>query len=104
MNTLKVNDWRDIQKNYTGIAEYHNGDKEFYFNGQRHREDGPAVEFFNKDRCWFLDGELHRVDGPAVEYSNGDKEWFLYGVEYSQEEWFEQLTDEDKLYAVWNLR
>jgi hypothetical protein len=24
---------------------------------------------------WFLNGKRHREDGPAVECSNGDKEW-----------------------------
>jgi hypothetical protein len=81
MNVLKVNDWRDIPKKYTGIAEYHNGNK-----------------------IWYLNGLYHRVDGPAIEHSNGDKFWYLNGVEYSQEEWFERLSEEDKLKAIWNLR
>jgi len=24
---------------------------------------------------WFLNGQRHREDGPAVEYANGHKEW-----------------------------
>jgi hypothetical protein len=127
MNILKVNDWRDIPKNYTGIAEYHNGDKEFYFNGLCHRVDGPAVEFVNGDKFWYnnnelhreggpaikcmngdkewyLNGQRHRLDGPAIEFANGYKSWYLNGFNYSQEEWFELLNDEDKEKAIWNLR
>lgn len=82
MNTLKLNStWDDIPGNYTGIVVFPLGNK-----------------------WWFLNGKLHRIDGPAIEYKNGDKLWYLNGVPYPQEEWFNLLTDEDKLNAVWNLR
>jgi uncharacterized Fe-S cluster-containing protein len=81
MNVLKINIWGDIPENYTGIVEHPNGIKIWYLNGQR-----------------------HRLDGPAIEYKNGDKYWFLNGFNYSQEEWFELLSEEDKLNAIWNLR
>ena len=33
-----------------------------------------------KDRTeWFLDGERHREDGPAREYVSGNNYWFLNG-------------------------
>jgi hypothetical protein len=70
----------DVPKNYTGIVEYYNGDKE-----------------------WFLNGQRHRTEGPASERINGKKEWCLEGINYSQEEWFDRLSDEDKLKAIWNL-
>ena len=54
-----------------------NGDKKWYLNGKRHREDGPACEYANGDKHWYLNGNLHREDGPAVEYSNGTKAWWL---------------------------
>ena len=51
------------------------GTKEWYLNGQRHREDGPAVEYANGDKYWYLNGQLHREDGPAVEKADGSKLW-----------------------------
>jgi hypothetical protein len=127
MNVLKINNWSNLPKNYTGIVVYPNGDKIWYFNGNIHRDDGPAAEFCKGSRSWYLNGKFHRVDGPAVEFANGDKSWylngklhridgpaierydggkawFLNGVNYSQEEWFEMLSKEDKLKAIWNLR
>jgi hypothetical protein len=49
-------------------------------NGERHREDGPAVIRANGDREWYQHGDLHREDGPAVERANGDKEWWANDV------------------------
>jgi len=58
---------------------YHDGTKEWWLNGKRHREDGPAVEWPNGYKAWFLNSELHREDGPAVEHADGGKEWWLNG-------------------------
>jgi hypothetical protein len=66
-----------------GLIIDENGDKEWFLNGQRHREDGPAVELSNGTKLWYLNGQRHRVDGPAVElpygykYWNGTKYWYL---------------------------
>ena len=38
-----------------------------------------TVKVENGYKEWFLNGELHREDGPAVEWNNGYKEWFLNG-------------------------
>jgi hypothetical protein len=81
MNILKFKYTSEMPIYYTGIVEYLNGNK-----------------------CWYLKGKLHRIDGPAIELKNGDKRWYLNGIEYSQEEWFERLSEEDKLKAIWNLR
>jgi antitoxin component YwqK of YwqJK toxin-antitoxin module len=59
--------------------ELSDGTKFWYLNGNRHREDGPAEEYNNGSKTWYLNGKLHREDGPAVEYSNGDKFWYLNG-------------------------
>ena len=58
---------------------YPNGNKVWYLNGKRHREDGPAVERVNGHKEWWLDGKRHREDGPALEGANGYKEWWLNG-------------------------
>ena len=55
------------------------GNKEWFLNRNRHREDGPAIEWAGGDKHWFLNGKPHREDGPAVEFSNGGKAWFLHG-------------------------
>jgi hypothetical protein len=104
MNVLKVADWKEVPKNYTGIIERQNGDKRYYLNGLCNRDDGPAIENINGSKVWYLNGKLHRIDGPAIEFANGYKSWYLNGTKYSQEEWFEMLSDEDKEKAIWNLR
>ena len=58
-------------------VEYADGSKEWYLNGKLHREDGPACEYADGSKCWFLNGDLHRVDGPAYEWADGSKEWYL---------------------------
>jgi len=63
-----------------GPAVIHaNGNREWYKNGERHRDDGPAVIHANGNREWYKNGKLHRHDGPAVIYKNGDKEWYKNG-------------------------
>jgi hypothetical protein len=81
MNTLKIIPSSEFPVNYTGIVEQSNG-----------------------DLIWYYKGKVHREDGPAIDYPNGYKAWYLNGIKYSQEEWFEMLSDEDKLEAIWNLR
>ena len=83
-----------------------NGDEEWYYEGVRHRDGGPAV----KDRWgeyWFSNGlvhrdgapavirksrdieywnygQLHREDGPAIVRADGAKEWYLFGKRITQ--------------------
>ena len=68
------------------VEVYDNGSKEWYLNGKRHREDGPAVEWPNGRNFWYLNGELHREDGPAVVSANGYKAWYLKGKKVTEEE------------------
>ena len=79
-NETKTWYWKGQKHRTDGPAlERSNGDKEWWVNGVRHRTDGPAVEWANGDKHWLLNGKLHRTDGPAVEWANGDKEWWLNG-------------------------
>ena len=78
------------------VKVYDNGDKSWYLNGKRHREDGPAVEFADGDKSWYLNGDLHREDGPAYEGANGDKKWFLNDVRYTEEEYYNKLNPKAK--------
>ena len=59
---------------------------EWYLNGQRHREDGPAIEYPNGTKYWYLNGQRHREDGPAIEFTNGSKYWYLNGKELTEQE------------------
>ena len=106
MNTMKLLDSKIEGSTITFTFEggqvlkaenYGNGSKYWYLNGQRHREDGPAVEWANGDKEWFLNGELHREDGPAVELANGDKEWYLNGKALTEERVLKNLKVSEEL-------
>ena len=62
------------------------GDTEWYYNGQLHREDGPAVEYSDGYKAWYIKGERHREDGPALEFVNGTKEYWINGEELTEQE------------------
>ena len=74
------------------VKVYTNGDKLWFLNGKRHREDGPAAEWASGDKYWFLNGKRHREDGPAIEYANGNKFWYLNGTNYTEDEWKAKLN------------
>jgi hypothetical protein len=59
--------------------------------GQRHREDGAAVEYASGSKFWFINGERHREDGPAVEWLYGRKSWYINGIYFSKDEWLQYL-------------
>ena len=63
-------------KTYT-VKIDNNGNKEWYLNGKRHREDGPAFESANGDKAWYINDKLHREDGPAIEFADGTKHWYI---------------------------
>ena len=68
------------------VKVWDNGDKEWWLNGKRHREDGPAMEWADGSKSWYLNGKLHREDGPAYESANGSKSWYLNDEEVTEEE------------------
>jgi len=66
-----------------------------YYKGYLiHHDDGPAIEYKNGPAYgrgpaqWYFEGKRHRKDGPAVEWYDGDKEWYLNGVKYIEEEYW----------------
>jgi len=73
------------------VRVYKNGTKEWWLNGKRHREDGPAIEYPSGNRYWCLNGELHREDGPAIERPDGYNEWWLNGKYLTEEGWRAKL-------------
>ena len=72
--------------------EWASGFQSWYRNGKRHREDGPAIEWSSGSKAWCLNGKLHREDGPAIEWSSGSKEWWLNDVNYTEEEFIKKTT------------
>lgn len=50
------------------------------------------VKVYDEYTEWFLNGKRHREDGPAVEWVNGDQEWFLNGIKYSEKEFQKALN------------
>jgi hypothetical protein len=82
--------WLDSKRHREdgSAVECINGDKAWFLNGKRHREDGPVIEYINGRKQWYLNGKLHREDGPAIEWLDGNgKEWYLSGMEYSKKEY-----------------
>ena len=66
--------------------EWADGDKRWYINGKLHRKDGPAYEGADGYKSWYINGKRHREDGPAIEYANGDKHWYLNGKRVSEQD------------------
>jgi len=63
----------------------------YNLNGQRHREDGPAIELADGNKSWYINGQCHREDGPAIEYVNGTKSWYIKGERLTETK-FNQRT------------
>jgi len=42
--------------------------------------------FEDGSKTWYLDGQRHREDGPAVEFSSGTNAWYLNGNRLTEEE------------------
>jgi len=63
-----------------GLIEEIEGLKEYYKDGEIHREEeeGPAFDFLD-NRLWYKENKLHRLNGPAVEMFDGTKEWYIEG-------------------------
>ena len=67
------------------VKVWPDGTKRWYLNGERHREDGPAVERCSGSKEWWVNGKRHREDGPAVEWSDGYKEWWINGERHRED-------------------
>jgi hypothetical protein len=83
---------KEIPNNFTGVAEYSDGTKYYYFEGKFHRLDGPAIEWSKGNKEYWVEGEPHRLDGPAVEYTNGRKEYWVEGERLSEEDFLSRTT------------
>jgi hypothetical protein len=64
-------------ENFTGCIELPSGLKEWFLNGQLHRDGGPAFERYDGYSFWFKNGKLHRENGPAREWWDGTRQWYF---------------------------
>lgn len=107
------------------IVDKRKGTQEWWLNGERHRLDGPALIFQNNHQYWFQFGKihsddgpaiirgdskewwkngfLHREDGPAIEDGRNGRSWFLNGRLVTPMEIFDQMSEEQKEKAIWEL-
>ena len=45
------------------------------------------VKVYDNKTEWFnQEGQRHREDGPAIEYANGYKSWYLNGIEVNEDQ------------------
>jgi hypothetical protein len=51
----------------------------WYFHGKLHRLDGPAINSKTGFQAWYVNDKRHRTDGPAIVQPNGTHEWWLDG-------------------------
>lgn len=65
------------------------GSRHWTFNENLHRIGGPAIINHTSKR-WYLHGERHREDGPAIEWFGGasgaNNWWYLKGVRLNEKE------------------
>jgi hypothetical protein len=81
---------------------YKDNTQEWWFKGRMHREGGPAIISPSGYNAWFKMGKKHREDGPAIIYSDGSKEYWLNNRRLSKEKWWEEISNEQKLNALFN--
>lgn len=63
MEVIKIKSPFEIPENFTGIAEYPNGDKYWYSNRKLHRENGPAIENTSGLKQWWLNNYRYYLLG-----------------------------------------
>jgi hypothetical protein len=83
-NIEKIKNKNVKNKNEYTVKVY-NDKTEWFLNGERHREDGPAVEFNDGSKYWMQHGKFHRLDGPAIEHKNGNKYWYKKGKRHRED-------------------
>ncbi len=81
VHALQINSLDDLNKNFTGVV----------------------YAYYSSCYLWLVNRIVHRDDGPAMISYNGDKIWWLNGCIYSQEEWFDKLTPEQQIKALFNM-
>ena len=78
------------------------GSEIWYKYGKIHREGGPAVIRKDGSTEWLKEGVFHRLDGPARIRPFGAKEYWIEGMCYMKEDWWEIISPEMKMKAIFN--
>ena len=88
----------------TYTVDVENGLERWYLNGERHRDDGPAVEWADGGFEWYVNGECHREDGPAIEYPDGNGSWWINGYSLSESEYKNRTSNcHNKIFNTINI-
>jgi hypothetical protein len=88
---LEYISFKDLEDPGYEYKEYTDGIKAWFRNGEIHREDGPAAIWPDRSKIWYINGKRHREDGPALICPDGLKAWYLDGIEYTEEEFKEEV-------------
>lgn len=75
----------------------------WFKHGKKHRIGAPALiqkrhSYHMAYEEWWFEGNKHREDGPAVTFEDGRKEWWLDGREIPEQDFQQELTKR-KLYS-----
>jgi hypothetical protein len=78
-----IQEWKQEWKNFEGQLHredgpariFSDGRQEWWKDGELHREDGPAIDYLDTLKEWWVDGERHRIGGPALIYSSAEEWW-----------------------------
>jgi hypothetical protein len=87
-----------------GIDVSVDGTKEWWVNGQLHREDGPAIEHAGGSRIWCQNDKIHREDGPAYEESDGTRVWYIYDVRHREDGPAVEFANGTKMWYIKGVR
>ncbi len=63
---------------------YTDGTQLWYQHGKQHRDGGPAAIWINGTQVWYQHGKQHREDGPAIIRANGEQRWYWHGEEVTE--------------------
>jgi len=58
---------------------------------KEHKEGKYIIYEWVTGKEWYKNGERHREDGPAVEFVNGAKFWYLNSKVYLKKEWKNEM-------------
>lgn len=72
-------------------------------NGFLHSYDGNPAEITPYVKKWYFDGNLHREDGPAIVHNSNNEMfkssyiYFLHGIDYSIGEYLKRIPEENAI-------